>query len=218
MHSLHTGETAFEHTFGMARFEYYKQAPEAGAVFKRGITNVGTVNNAAIIAAYDFTGIGTLADIGGLHGGRLAAILYHYPEMNGLLFEQPATLEAAKNLLEAEGVLHRCQLVGGNWFESIPDGADIYLTSVLHRWDDAKVTTFLQNCQQAGVKQLLIIERLIAPDARWHVAFDDVNMLLSSSGRIRTEAELQQLLDATGYRIAQIVPTESAVSIIEAVC
>lgn len=217
MHTVKTGNNAFEPTFGMGRFAYYKQVPEAGAIFRRALTAIAGLNNAAIVAAYDFSNIRTLVDIAGLQGGRLAAIMQQYPAMQGILFEQPAVLEAAKTFLAAQNLLSRCQLVAGNWFEFIPTDADAHLISTLHRWDDANASTVLQNCYQAGVKRLLIVERIIGPNTDWRIIFADLNLLLSSTGRIRTEAEFQHLLQAANFQIARIIPTESAVSLIEAI-
>ncbi|NJP06800.1 MAG: methyltransferase [Chloroflexaceae bacterium] len=218
LYTIRTGESAFEHTFGVERFAYFQQHPEIKDHFHRGMGEVSVLNDTALIAAYDFTGMQTVIDIGGSHGTRLATLLEHYPTLRGILFEQATTLEQAQKSLRAGGVLDRCDLVAGDWFTSIPTGGDAYLLSILHRWNDARCLTLLTNCHQAmsPTARLLILERVITPTTPWRIHLADLNMLLSSSGQIRTDSAFQELLTRAGFTLTRIIPTDSAISIIEA--
>src|SRR6476661_5282168 len=53
-----------------------------------------TISGQAILEAYDFSGIGSLADVGGGHGTLLAAILRQCPQMHGMLYDLPEVVAA----------------------------------------------------------------------------------------------------------------------------
>lgn len=122
LYSLGTGGSAFEHLYGMPLFQYYAQNPESGKIFDQAMTSHSSIENADINASYDFSGLHKLVDIGGGQGNLIASILKANPKMQGMLFDLPHVIEGAKNFIEAEGVSQRCELVGGDFFESVPSG------------------------------------------------------------------------------------------------
>jgi O-methyltransferase domain len=144
--------------------------------------------------------------------------------MRGVLFDLPSGLEGARSLLEAEGVAERCALVAGDFLVSVPDGGDAYLLKyILIDWDDAHAITILTNCHRAMQEQgkLLVVEMLIPPgNAPFFGKFIDIYMLMLGKGRHRTEAEYRTLFAAAGFKLMQIIPTQSPThfSIIEGVC
>ncbi len=223
MYSLQTGQNVFEHTYGMDRYQYAKQNPGIAEVDVPTLTKLSAGDDAAVVAAYDFSTLEKLVDIGGGQGSLLAAILRRHPTLKGVLFEQPYVIEPARRLLKKEGVMDRCELVSGDFFESVPPGADIYLLKhVLHNWDDQKAIKILQNCHRAmahrtraGKGRLLVIERLILPGNDFSMSkFTDLNMLVMHSGRERTEAEFGELFKIAGFKLTKIVPTEAKACII----
>jgi hypothetical protein len=221
LHSVKTGETAFDHLHGMGFFDYLGKHPEHGRLFDESMTNFSGPEIDAIVSAYDFTGIDTLVDIAGGHGSLLGAILKANPGMKGVLADMPAVIEGARRHFEASNLADRCVVAPINFFESVPAGGGAYLMKhIIHDWDDARSTTILKNCHRAmaGKGKLLLAETVMLPGndpefGKWL----DLAMLVYAGGCERTEAEYRDLLAAGGFRLTRIVPTQSPLSVIEAV-
>ena len=97
-----------------------------------------------VAAAYDFSKIDLVVDVGGGHGRLLATLLERYPRLRGILFDQPHVIEGARQTLDAAGVVDRCELIGGSFFEAVPSGGDAYVLSrVLHNWTDERAAALL---------------------------------------------------------------------------
>jgi hypothetical protein len=79
LHSVRTGQPAFEHQFGMGVFEYFAQNPESSAVFNEAMKNWTTQVAGAVVGMYDFSSFGTVVDVGGNQGTLLASILRSHP-------------------------------------------------------------------------------------------------------------------------------------------
>ena len=173
------------------------------------MTSVSRGDLADVLAGYDFTGFGTIVDVGGGEGGLLRGILDRYPAAAGVLFDLPAVIADAPK--SAAGMAGRCQAVGGDMFASVPARGDAYLLkSILHDWGDADAVRMLRSCRRviAGHGKLLVIEYLVGPPnqpdfARWM----DLNMLVLLTGHERTEAEYRDLYTAAGFRLTRIIPT-----------
>jgi O-methyltransferase domain/Dimerisation domain len=218
--SVKTGEPAFDRIYGMGFFEYLAQNPEAAGIFNEAMTAAGaTVENPAVAAAYDFSGIGTVVDIAGGQGGLLAAILTANPGVKGILFDQPAVTESARSQLQAAGVADRCELVGGDFFEAALPGGDVHiLKRIIHDWDDDRSIAILKSCRRAMAErgQLLVVEHVIPPgDEPSPGKLLDVIMLAEFRGRERTQAEYRALFRAAGFELTRIIPTPSPMSVIE---
>ena len=219
--SVKTGETAFNRVHGMGPFDYFAQNPEQGRLFDEAMTGASANMIAGVMAAYDFSGIGTLVDVAGGHGSLLGSILKAYPAMKGVLADVPAVIEGARRHFDASGIAHRCEVVPINFFESVPAGGDAYMMKhIIHDWNDALSETILKNCHRvmAGKGKLLLVEMVIPPGndpefGKWL----DIAMLVVTGGCERTEGEYRDLLAAAGFRLTRIVPTQSPVSVIEAV-
>src|SRR6516162_2928886 len=221
LHSVETGHSAFEKVYGKPIFDYLSDHADMGNLFDQAMTGVHGRETEAMLEAYDFTGIGTLADIGGGNGSVLMAILRRYPAMHSILFDLPAVSERAKANLEAAGVEGRCLVLDGSFFESVPLGADAYLMRhIIHDWDDDKSLTILRNCRRAMGQsgKLLIVEGVVPPGNEPSVSkFFDLAMMALPGGMERTEEEYRRLLEATGFRLNRVVPTRTWVSVIEGI-
>src|SRR5262249_51340622 len=162
---------------------------------------------------YDFSGIGTLVDVGGGQGSLIAAILNANPTLHGILFDQPHVIAGAQPVLEAAGVAGRCELVGGDFFASLPaDGAVYLLKSIVHDWADDEAVAILSNCRRVlkQERRLLLVESIIPPGNVPHPAkLVDITMLVTITGRERTEAEFKALLTRAGFTMTNIYPTHS---------
>lgn len=222
LHGVQTGGSPFEHVYGMNLFEYLAQNPESAKIFDESMTNASVIESATIAASYDFSSIQTLVDVAGGEGLLIASILKSNPTLKGVLFDQPYVIERAKRLLEAEGVLERCQLAAGNFFESVPEGGDAYiLKHIIHDWDDERAIAILKQCHKVMPDngKLLVAEQVIPPGNQPFMGkLIDVNMLvMTSGGRERTEAEYRALFEKAGFKLTRIVPTQDDVSVIEGI-
>lgn len=219
--SVKTGEPAFEGVFGVPPFDYLAENPAAASVFDEAMTGWSMQNSAAIAGAYDFSGIRTLMDVGGGHAYLLATILEANPTLRGILFDRAEVAEGAEERIEAHGLADRCAVVAGDFFATIPDGADaIILKSVIHDWDDRQAIAILRNCARSVGPggRVLVAEMIIPPGNDRHVGkLLDLEMLVMVGGRERTEAEFRELLAAAGLRLARVVPTRSPTCVIEGV-
>ena len=124
LYSVETGKPAWGHVHGSEVFDYFGANPEHAEIFNNAMTDMSVAAAPAIVEAYDFSGIKTITDIAGGHGYMLSQILKANPDMKGILFDMPSVLEGAGGLLEEEGVSARVEKVAGDFFSSVPAGAD----------------------------------------------------------------------------------------------
>ncbi|HEX4145399.1 MAG TPA: methyltransferase [Pirellulales bacterium] len=219
LYSVQTGKTAFDKLYGMPVFDFLSQNVEQAKAFDGAMVGVHGRETAAMTDAYDFSGIGVLADVGGGNGSLLTKVLQKYPAMRGMLYDLPGVTERAKSNLQAAGLADRCQVIGGSFFESIPTGADAYLMRhIIHDWEDEKATTILRNVHRAigSEGRLLVVEGVIPPgNGPCFGKLLDLTMLTIPGGQERTEEEYRTLFKAGGFQLTRIVPTQAEVSVIE---
>jgi hypothetical protein len=219
--TLETGKPAFEHVFDMSVGNWRRAHAEHGALFDSYMAKETLAQAGPIIEALNFSGAGTVADIGGGYGGLLAAILQAHPHA-GILFDRPPTIEAAHAFLQSQGVADRVQRVGGDLLAGIPIEADLYLLKgVLQQWDDAEATAILRNCRATmpdGAK--LVIIELLLPDR----ALDDpaaimldLHMMAITGGCARSLEQFAILLSQAGLALSKVISTRSGLSIIETI-
>jgi hypothetical protein len=215
-----TGEPAFRRLYGMDPWKYRAGNPESNAIFDNYMTANTTSQAAAVVAAYDFSSIGTLVDVGGGHGALMSAVLKANPDLHGILCDAPHVVNGARSLLEAEGVLDRCETVSCDFFSSVPEGGDAYiLKSIIHDWDDESAVAILRSCRRAMPEygRLLLVENVIPPGNDPHPGkMVDVHMMVVLGGRERIEPEYRTLFVEAGFKLTKIVPTREALSIVEA--
>jgi predicted O-methyltransferase YrrM len=223
-YSICTGQPAFDHVFGKNAWEYLTvDRPDEGAIFHQAMSSFSRVVDAAIIEAYDFSGIQKLMDVGGGEGTFLLAILSAHPHLQGVLYERaPEATQGAKQLMAQAGMDGRCQVLTGDFLASLPAvGVDAcILKHVLHDWDDPTCLTILANCRRVlepGKKVLIAEQVLPNSDPAPISAFIDLEMLVNSRGRERTEREYRTLLEQSGFVLARVVPTASNDRIVEGI-
>jgi SAM-dependent methyltransferase len=214
------GQAAFWHAHGTDLFDYLTAHPDGLESFQALMSSQSLWQTPALLAAYDFSAARTVVDVGGGHGTLLAALLQANPTVQGILFDRPDV--AARSSPVLAPVAHRCTVVPGDFFRSVPAGADTYLLKlVLHDWDDARAGQILHNIRDVITPdgRLVIIEALMPPgDGYHHAKFLDINMLvLTDGGRERTEKEFRHLLDQARFNLVQTVATASPLNVIEAV-
>ena len=225
MYTVQTGEPAFRRAGFADPFERIRQDPEGAANFDAAMADFTKMAAIAVAAAYDFSKFRTLVDVGGGSGALIAGILKATPTLRGILFDRPDVAERGKRYLAESGLEARCEVVGGDFFKEVPRGADAYIIKhVIHDWNDEQATAILKNCRSAiapngkllvfeGVYPEHIDQSLISRGA----ASNDVNMLVATGGRQRSEAEFHSLFKAAAFELTRIVPTPARVSVIEGV-
>jgi hypothetical protein len=221
MHPVKTGGTAFQKVTGMDAFQFFEHQNEESEAFNAAMTAITENFTKPLIATYDFGETGTLADIGGGHGALLAAILKKHPGLRGIVFDVPHVVAGAEPRMTTEGLGSRCEVIGGDFFQSVPPADSYIMKSIIHDWDDARAIVILKNCAAAmrsrGGK-IILVEMVMSsgnePDlAKWI----DMEMLAMGGGRERTETEFAELFAKAGLRLARVVRTPAPACLIEAV-
>ena len=222
-HCVRTGDPAFRRTLPDADIYALAAQDQRGAAsFDRAMATFAPQTAAVVAAAFDFSGFGKVVDIGGGTGGLLTGILKAYPELAGIVFDQPYVAERARQQIAAAGLTDRCQVVGGSFFDEVPRGADAYLLKdVLIDWNDKRATAILTNCRAAMPShgKLLIVEgvypeRIDQSAESRRATATDVLMLVCTGGRQRSVAEFRDLLAASGFRLTRVVPTAARVCVL----
>jgi hypothetical protein len=223
---VQTGEPAFRRNSPDADpFSQIAQNPEMAKVFDEAMATFAPLTAAAIAASYDFSPFRKLVDIGGGNGSLLIGILNANPNLHGIVFDLPHAADKARAKIAEAGLQSRCDAVGGDFFTEVPAGADAYIIKhVIHDWNDDRATAILRSVHRAMPPQakLLIAEgvypqRIDESDLSRGAAANDVNMLVSTGGRQRSEAEFRSLQEATGFKLTRIIPTPARLSLIEGV-
>lgn len=221
LYSLETGKTGFEKAFGMPAFDYLAKHPDEASLFSETMIGVHGREPAAIAAAYDFASAGTIVDVGGASGNLLATILSRHAGPRGILFDLPHVVRDAPKLFQGRGVADRVAIESGSFFETIPAGGDVYMMShIIHDWSEEQCLTILGHCRKAMKpgSRLLIIEMVLPSGDTMHPGkLLDITMLVMPGGQERTDAEYKTLLGKAGFRLERVIPTESAVSLVEAI-
>ena len=219
--SIATGNTAMEKAWGMPIFEFLAKNPQEASHFSEAMIGIHGGEPPAVAAAYDFSRFGTIADVGGASGNMLAHILTRHSTPRGLLFDQPHVVRDAPALIEARGLSGRIALESGSFFERVPAGADAYILShIIHDWNEDQCLTILANCRKAMKPDgtLLIVEFVLPPGNAPHFGkLADMVMLAMPGGEERTEQEYRTLLGKAGFTLTRVVPTDTPVSVVEAV-
>jgi O-methyltransferase domain/IclR helix-turn-helix domain len=222
LHSVQTGEPGFNKAHGMSMWRYFAEHdPAAGEAFNTVMTDLSAMVSLPLAQAADLSRVRTVVDVGGGHGGLLTTLLAIYPSIEkGILFDQAHVIDEARTALGP--VLDpRIQLIGGDFFTTVPGGADAYVMKwILHDWDDSACVQILTNCRRAMAShsRLLVAEYVFEADQNNEDAyFQDLLMLVLLPGKERTKRELRALYDAAGLRMTRIIPTTSRLSLIEGV-
>ena len=218
-YSVQTGNPVFPHQHNMRFFEWLEQNAAEARLFHEAMTSLSAGAVAAVVEAYDFSGITKLVDVGGGHGLLIAEILSKYPLMRGVVYDDPKVVEGAREVLEAHGVAERAELIGGDFFASVPEGGDAYiLKHIIHDWNDDECATILGHCHRVmplGGKVLIVEMVIPEPNVPSIGKLLDLQMLVNLTGRERTAKEYGDLLSQVGFDLQRIVPTPSPYSVIE---
>jgi SAM-dependent methyltransferase len=219
--TIRSGKPSFPEVFGMDLWEYHAQHTEEGVDYCKMLGNVSALIVDDIVARYDVTPFQKIVDVGANEGRLLARLLSAAPAAKAVLFDLPHMIAEARAVVDKLAVSGRIELIGGDFFQEVPGGGDLYiLMRILHLWDDAQCSVILRNIHRVSKPQgkLLIIERLlpVRPEPS-PIYFSDLNMLLRVGGRERSLKNFHTLLGSAGYTIERIIPISGFFNVIEAV-
>lgn len=219
--AVRTGTPTVDTARGETFFDHLRTDPELGGMFDRAMASIDGLGQNAVLAAHDFTRYRTIVDVGGGRGALLCAILRRAPMCSGILFDLPEVVADAPARLAEAGVADRCTVVAGSFFEAVPEGADAYLLKhVVHDWPAEQAGQILRTLRAAMPPdaRLLLIELVLPERDGSHPGnYIDLEMLVNTGGRERTEAEYRALLADAGFTLLACTPTLSPENILEAV-
>lgn len=217
--SVRTGKPGVPTLRGMDWWQFSAANPEFGDLFNGAMTSISELSAPVVAAAYDFSPFPTIVDVGGGHGRLLSAILAATPTARGVLFDLPDVVADAPALLRAHGVADRVDIVGGSFFDAVPDGDAYVLKNVIHDWDDDEALPILGNIRSALSDRgaILLVEMVIPSHHREFLGnMVDLEMLNGGNARERTADEYRSLLARANLRMTRVVATAGPYSVIEA--
>ena len=221
LYSVETGKSGMEKALGEPLFDWLAKRPEEASNFSETMIGFHGMEPAAVAAAYDFSTSKKIVDVGGATGHLLSTVIASHPGPRGVLFDMPHVVRDAPALVASRGLADRITIESGSFFESVPAGGDLYMLShVIHDWSEPQCLKILGNCRETMNPdgKLLIIEMVIPEDNDPHPGkMLDIMMLVGPGGQERTVPEYHTLLGKAKLRVSRVVPTRSAVTIIESV-
>jgi len=218
VHSVTTGETAFDHIYGKNTFDWFGEHPDAARLAASMYTENTATTSEAIVAAYDFSAARTVVDVGGGEGFLLASILRRNRSAHGVLFDLDHVVASARTKLDRD-IAGRCEFVGGDFFKAVPAGGDLYVMKhILHDWSDGRANQILNNCRRAmaGRGKLLVVDNMVCGRNQPCAAKEsDINMMVRTGGRNRTEKEYRDLFAKSGFERVSSITSLGELSLIE---
>jgi len=220
-HALRTGRSPFDHVHGMNVWEWFDRHADEREIFAHTMMGISVADAPVIARIYPFRELHSVCDVGGGRGTLLSELLIRHSHLRGVLYETEGVLDSARPLLEARGVLNRVRLSPGDFFDSVPTGADAYLLkNILHDWSDERCATILRNVRDAAGKhgRVLIAESLLERYSRDPLAVPaDLQMMVAcSDGRERSQVEFQNLLIKGGFKLERLF-SYPTISVLEGV-
>jgi hypothetical protein len=218
LHTVRTGESAFEKANGTSFWELTKNDPDAKQRFNAAMSAVSEAESAGIARAYDFSAAGHVVDVAGGLGSLLAAILTEHPTVRGTILERPQIVPLAGELLAKAGVDGRYEIVAGDFFEEIPAGADLYtIKRALHDWDDDTIVRILGGIREAmrPDSTLLIIESMVDEESDQEALFRGLLLTVLVGGQDRPETDYRALARRAGLRVTRSVHVSDDLRILE---
>jgi hypothetical protein len=217
--SVHTGETAFQRVHGMSVWDYRAQHSREAETFDRAMGTITEEIADAVLQVLEFNEFRTVVDVGGGEGAFLAKLLCAYPNLRGIVFDQPHVIaKAVPHINGTAGT--RCEMVGGDFFKAVPAGADVYfLKWILHDWEDENAIAILCSCRRAmaASSRLILVEYLVAPPNEGADGkFMDLNMMVITGGLERTREDYARLLSASGFNLVETRDTAIHIGVLVA--
>ena len=157
-YSISSGNNAAQKLLGTDIFTHLQNSPDKNKLYNKAMSETSRLSSAAIVSAYNFKGITTLADLGGGEGTLLYTILQKNPAMKGILLDQAHVVKYASELAMKYSVENRVEIIPGSFFEAVPPGADAYMMkNILHAFDRAFYTRWVSVTDYELLERLKLI-------------------------------------------------------------
>lgn len=213
MATLRTGVTGQSLAHGATLWELIARDPDFGARFNDAMAGNSEGVGEFVGAAGDFAKASVVVDVGGGEGSLLAGVLLAHPGLRGIVYDLPAGLAQTREYLASRGVLDRCELVIGDFFEAVPAGDVHLLKDILHDWDDEHAVAILVACRRSlrpGAR-VMVVERVMpshVTDRPQHLnaTITDMQMMVQLGGKERTVEEYAALFEAAAMRFDRLTP------------
>ena len=220
--SVETGETTFDSIYGIPFFDWSSKPENAdeAAVFNNAMTSISEMCIPAFLEAYPFGLFQRIVDVGGGRGAVLRSILKQHSEAYGTIAEMSSLIPAAKSAIAQDGLSSRCEAVACNFFESVPAGGNLYfMKHIIHDWADDRAIKLLRNIRSVIPENgtLLLAEAVLDDTPAPNLGkLLDIEMIAFVGGKERTAEQFRQLLSSAGFALQSVIPTQSPLSLIEA--
>jgi ubiquinone/menaquinone biosynthesis C-methylase UbiE len=217
--AVQSGEPGWHKAIGMGPFEYLTKNPEEGKIFDRAMTNFHGGETQPMIDNYDFSVFDTVVDVGGGNGEVLSSVLKQNQDVKGVLFDMPEVVARAMENISNNGLRSRMEIVGGNFFESVPSSDAYILRHIVHDWSDEDAVVILTNCRKAMKPngKLLVVEAVIPKGNDPHpFKWLDITMLMIG-GKERTKEQFEHIFHQAGLKINRIITVTPSISLVEGI-
>lgn len=208
--AIQSGTEQVTSTFGSNWVTYLNAHPQEAEHFFSWMGQRSELLIDELVEGYDFSPFHLVVDVGGAHGHLLAAIAQQHPALKGIVFDQPEVVANAPAVLKAKGVYDRCDVAGGDFFQSVPAGGDLYvLKNVIHDWPDEAAKRILATVRAAlgPAGTLLVVDHVLPPDGeRADSHLMDLTMMVMTGARERTLDEFTRLFADADLRVVGSVP------------
>jgi|AGTN01.2.fsa_nt_gi O-methyltransferase. len=218
--SLRDGRSGIEHAFGKPLYEHLHDNPSATRAFAEAMVSNSAHAASSIAREFPFQNYCSVVDLGGGVGTLILAILEAHPHLNGVIFEIPDLESQTRENIAHHNLTSRCDVARGDFFEHIPDGADLYLVkNSLWNWSDELCLKIMKNVREALGRQcvegrFVIVEYMIDSDnAPWTTLYD-LQILNMPGGRARTLSEYKTLLGEAGFVVEEVMHVEDQTLIV----
>jgi hypothetical protein len=216
--AIRTGEPRPKPVVGETPFEYYASHADQGEQFGRAMENISALCATAVLDAYDLSDAQVVVDVGGGNGSFVRALLGRHAHPRGVVYDLPYIGDQANACIRADKLAERCRFEPGDFFDAVP-AADTYLIKfILHDWSEDQCVKILSSCRRAVATngRIVVVEMLVPTDSEpGFVQVMDINMLVMTGGRERTEAEFARLFERSGFGLTHVIRTHSPFVVIE---
>lgn len=221
LHSVETGQPAFEKVYGKPLFEYFKGNPETADRFHSAWQEITSAVAIETVEAYELKDCSTIVDVGCGNGVFIGKLLQKHEHLKAVLYDLPVSLTRTKEVLAGFGVEGRATIIAGDAREHVPPGGDVYfLKSVIHSCDDAQTIKILRNCGNAVPERgsVVVIERVIPDGPEYHWSrLVDMTMMVMTGGKERTRLDYASLYTQSGLVLSSVVDLPSGFSLVKGV-
>ena len=216
IHTLRTGQPGFENAFGKNFFDWVGERHEDLWSYHTAMATYARHDYRALADAVDFTVHRSILDAGGGTGELTFALMRSCPGLTGVILDRPEVVAAAKVPRDLDG---RCRFVGADLFQKWPVSSEaVVLARVLHDWADSDALKILKRARESmRTGDTLYVLEMLKDDSTGSGSLLDLHMLVMTGGAERTEAQFRYMLDSSGFRMLDVIPTESVSSVIRSV-